>query len=248
MELGYNGQAYHGWQTQPGDRTVQETVEKALSTLLRQRIQVTGCGRTDAGVHASQFFLHFDVETDLDAQELVFKMNSILPDDIATYRVFRVKDRAHARFDALSRTYQYKIFEGKSPFLTGLVWQKRNLNLNMEAMNEAASFLLSYSDFKCFSRSKTDVKTYICRVDEALWRLEDELLVFQITADRFLRNMVRAIVGTLIEIGQGKRAVDDMRRIIESRDRTKAGPSVKAEGLYLSRVRYPDNLLINKNV
>ncbi len=248
MELGYNGQAYHGWQTQPGDRTVQETVEKALSTLLRQRIQVTGCGRTDAGVHASQFFLHFDVETDLDTQELEFKMNSILPDDIATFGVFRVKDQAHARFDALSRTYQYKIFEGKSPFLTGLVWQKRNLNLNMEAMNEAASFLLSYSDFKCFSRSKTDVKTYICRVDEALWRLEDELLVFQITADRFLRNMVRAIVGTLIEIGQGKRAVDDMRRIIESRDRTKAGPSVKAEGLYLSRVRYPDNLLINGHV
>ncbi len=248
MELAYNGQAYHGWQTQPGDRTVQETVEKALSTLLRQRIQVTGCGRTDAGVHASQFFLHFDVETDLDTQELEFKMNSILPDDIATFGVFRVKDQAHARFDALSRTYQYKIFEGKSPFLTGLVWQKRNLNLNLDAMNEAASFLLNYSDFKCFSRSKTDVKTYICRVDEALWRLEDELLVFQITADRFLRNMVRAIVGTLIEIGQDRREVDDMKRIIESRDRTQAGPSVKAKGLYLSRVRYPDNLLINGHV
>ena len=250
MELGYNGQAYHGWQTQPGDTTVQETVENALSTLLRVRIQVVGCGRTDAGVHASQYFLHYDLENEvysenaLDEGELAFKLNSILPDDIAVYRIFRVKDDAHARFDAISRSYQYKVLEGKSPFLIGLVWQKRVLNLDVERMNQAASILLDYSDFKCFSRSKTDVKTYICKVDEAVWKFEDGLLVFHITADRFLRNMVRAIVGTLIEIGQGKREVDDMKRIIESRDRTLAGPSVKAEGLYLSRVRYPENLWI----
>ncbi len=217
MELGYNGQAYHGWQTQPGDTTVQETVENALSTLLRKKTQVVGCGRTDAGVHASQFFLHFDLDNGkdspkpldennpLDLGELVFKLNSILPDDVAVYRVLRVKDEAHARFDAISRSYQYKIFEGKSPFLKGLVWQKRVLNLDVDRMNEAASLLPDYSDFKCFSRSKTDVKTYICKVEEAVWKYEDGLLVFHITADRFLRNMVRAIVGTLIEIGQGKR-------------------------------------------
>ncbi len=251
MELGYNGQAYHGWQTQPGDTTVQETVENALSTLLRNNIQVVGCGRTDAGVHASQFFLHFDLEKELGAQntlnkdELVFKLNSILPDDIAVYGVFGVKDDVHARFHAISRSYQYKIFEGKSPFLKGLVWQKRVLNLDVERMNQSASLLLDYSDFKSFSRSKTDVKTYICRVEEAVWKLEDDLLVFHITADRFLRNMVRAIVGTLIEIGQGKREVEDMKRVIESRDRTMAGPSVKAEGLYLSQVRYPENIRID---
>jgi tRNA pseudouridine38-40 synthase len=245
MELGYNGQAYHGWQTQPGDKTVQETVENALFTLLRNSIKVTGCGRTDAGVHASQFFLHFDVESALETEELLFKMNSILPDDIAVYRVFRVKDDAHARFDAQSRSYQYKIFEGKSPYLKGLVWQKRSLDLDVERMNQAAAILLDHSDFKSFSRSKTDVKTYICRVDEAVWRYEGELLVFHITADRFLRNMVRAVVGTLIQIGQGKREIGEMNEIIISRDRTKAGPSVKAEGLYLCRVIYPEKLLIN---
>ena len=250
MELGYNGQAYHGWQTQPGDQTVQETVEKALSTLLRNKTQVVGCGRTDAGVHASQYFLHFEIEKEVNAEnswnedELVFKLNSILPDDIAVYRVFRVKDEAHARFSAISRSYQYKIFQGKSPFLKGLVWQKRVLNLDVKRMNQAASMLPDFSDFKSFSRSKTDVKTYICRVDEAVWKYEDGLLVFHITSDRFLRNMVRAIVGTLVEIGQGKREVQDIRRVIESRDRTKAGPSVKAEGLYLSQVRYPENLWI----
>lgn len=251
MELGYNGQAYHGWQTQPGDITVQETVENALSTLLRSHIQVVGCGRTDAGVHASQFFLHFDLDKELAAQntlkkdELVFKLNSILPDDIAVYGVFGVKEEVHARFHAISRSYQYKIFEGKSPFLKGLVWQRKVLNLDLERMNQAASMLMDYSDFKSFSRSKTDVKTYICRVDEAVWKVEHDLLVFHITADRFLRNMVRAVVGTLIQIGQGKREVDDMKRVIESRDRTVAGPSVKAEGLYLSGVRYPENIRID---
>ena len=195
--------------------------------------------------------MHFDLENVLGAQstlnkdEIVFKMNSILPDDIAVYGVFGVKDEVHARFHAINRSYQYKIFEGKSPFLKGLVWQKRVLNLDVERMNQSASLLLDYSDFKSFSRSKTDVKTYICRVEEAVWKLEDDLLVFHITADRFLRNMVRAIVGTLIEIGQGKREVEDMKRVIESRDRTMAGPSVKAEGLYLSRVRYPENIRID---
>lgn len=250
MELGYNGQAYHGWQTQPGDKTVQETVENALSTLLRKKSPVVGCGRTDAGVHASQYFLHFNMSSDLvsvetlNSGELIFRLNSILPEDIVVYRVFQVNDEAHARFSAISRSYQYKILEGKSPFLKGLVWQKRMLNLDVERMNKAASILLDYSDFKSFSRTKTDVKTYICRVDEAIWKVEDELLVFHITADRFLRNMVRAIVGTLVEIGQGKREVEDMKRVIESRDRKMAGPSVKAEGLYLSQIRYPDNLWI----
>ena len=248
MELGYNGGAYHGWQLQPGDITVQETLEKALSTLLRKKIGVVGCGRTDTGVHASQYYLHFDSDAELDPGELEFKLNSILPDDIAVYKIFKVPEEAHARFDAVSRSYQYKIYEGKSPFLWGLVWQKRSLNLNVDLMNEAAAMLLNHSDFKAFSRSKTDVKTYICKVHHAGWKREGDLLVFHITADRFLRNMVRAIVGTLLEIGQGKRPVEEMNDIIESRDRTQAGPSVKAEGLYLSKVVYPDAIIVNANV
>lgn len=245
IELGYNGQAYHGWQIQPGDPTVQETIEKALGTLLRERIAVTGCGRTDAGVHASQFFLHFDYPEEIDKEKLKYRLNSVLPADIAIFRIRKVKEDAHARFDAYSRSYEYRIFEGKNPFMIGTVSQVRKLDLDLAKMNEAADMLMNYADFQCFSRSKSDVKTFICQIEEAYWEIDGELLVFNIKANRFLRNMVRAIVGTLIEIGQGKREVDDFKSIIESRDRTNAGPSAKAEGLYLTRVSYPEHIFID---
>lgn len=168
-----------------------------------------------------------------------------MPADIAIFRIRKVKEDAHARFDAYSRSYEYRIFEGKNPFMIGTVSQVRKLDLDLAKMNEAADMLMNYADFQCFSRSKSDVKTFICQIEEAYWKINGELLVFNITANRFLRNMVRAIVGTLIEIGQGKREVDDFKSIIESRDRTNAGPSAKAEGLYLTRVSYPEHIFID---
>ena len=245
IELAYKGQAYHGWQIQPGDPTVQETIEEALSTLLGETIGVVGCGRTDAGVHASQFFLHFDTSQEVDKEKLKYRLNSFLPDDIAIFQVRKVKEEAHARFDAFSRSYEYRIHEGKNPFMIGTVMQLRTPELDLERMNEASALLLEHEDFKCFSRSRTDVRSYVCRIEEACWKKEGELLVFRVTANRFLRNMVRAIVGTLMEIGQGKREVEDFRRIIESRDRTQAGPSARAEGLFLTRVRYPEQIFID---
>jgi tRNA pseudouridine38-40 synthase len=213
--------------------------------LLREKVSVVGCGRTDAGVHASQFFLHFNWLGELEKEKLKFRLNSILPGDIAIFKLQKVREDAHARFDAYSRSYQYRILEGKNPFMIGTVRQVRKLDLDLEKMNEAAGMLTQYSDFQCFSRSKSDVKSFVCHIEEAFWRYSGELLVFEITSNRFLRNMVRAIVGTLIEIGQGKREVEDFRRIIESGDRTQAGPSARAEGLYLTRVKYPENIFID---
>ena len=247
IELAYNGQAYHGWQIQPGDTSVQETIETALGTLLREKVSVVGCGRTDAGVHASQFFLHFDSSEEVDREKLKYRLNSILPDDIAIFNVLKVKEDAHARFDAFSRTYQYSIFEGKNPFMIGTVLQVSTLDLDIEKMNEAAAMLTEYSDFQCFSRSKSDVKSFECQIEEAFWQTSGELLVFRITSNRFLRNMVRAIVGTLMEIGQGKREVEDFRRIIKSGDRTQAGPSAKAEGLRLTRIQYLKHIFIDRH-
>ena len=245
IELAYNGQAYHGWQIQPGDSTVQETIEEALGMLLGEKVPVVGCGRTDTGVHASQFFLHFDTSIEVDKEKLKYRLNSFLPEDIAIFRIRKVREDAHARFDALSRSYEYRIHNGKNPFMIGTVLQLRTRDLDLDRMNEASKMLLEYEDFQCFSRSKSDVKTYICRIEQVGWKRDGELLVFQITANRFLRNMVRAIVGTLLEIGRGKKEVADFRRIIESRDRTQAGPSAKAEGLYLTRVSYPEQIFID---
>ena len=247
MKLAYNGQAYHGWQIQPGDISVQETIEKGLPTLLREQVSVVGCGRPDARVHAGEFFLHFDVSKEVDRDELKFRLNSILPDDIAIFEVLKVREGAHARFDAFSRTYQYRIFEGKNPFMIGIVYQVTRLDLDLDKMNRAAGMLTEYSDFQCFSRSKSDVKNFLCQIEDAFWSEAEGMLVFEITSNRFLRNMVRAIVGTMIEIGQGKRQPEDLRRVIESRDRAQAGPSARAEGLHLTRVRYPKHIFIDSN-
>lgn len=242
IELSYNGKMYHGWQIQVNEVSVQETIEKALSVILREDISVVGCGRTDTGVHASQFYLHFDCNQNLDKEKLKYRMNSFLPRDIAIFRIINVKDEAHARFDAVSRSYVYRISLEKNVFMADTALQLFDENIDVERMNEAAALLLNYEDFKCFSRSKTDVKTYDCNITKAVWNQEGKDLMFYITANRFLRNMVRAIVGTLLEVGQKKKSLTEFIQIIESRDRTKAGASVKAKGLFLTRVDYPEEI------
>ena len=244
IELSYFGKAYHGWQNQPDSISVQEVLESNLSRVLRKKIDIVGAGRTDAGVHAKQMFAHFDFEGDLDEALLKYKLNSMLPKDIAIATIFEVMDNAHARFDAVSRSYEYHVVQEKDAFSKDFAWFLKH-DLNVDKMNEAAAILKEYSDFKSFSKSRTDVKTYNCRIDEAHWEIKDNKLIFHITADRFLRNMVRAVVGTLIEIGQDKYPVSHMHEVIQIRDRGKAGTSVPAHALYLTRVIYPENIRIN---
>ncbi|WP_029035534.1 tRNA pseudouridine(38-40) synthase TruA [Salinimicrobium terrae] len=240
LELEYFGKAYHGWQRQPEAMTVQQVVEESLRTLLQEEIEVVGAGRTDAGVHARQIFAHFDSEEKL-SKNFIFRINSLLPKDIAFKDLFLVKADAHARFDALSRSYEYCITTRKNVFLKDAAYFVKR-KLEVEKMNEAAKILLEYSNFKCFSRSRTDVHTYDCKIDDARWVQQGSELIFHITADRFLRNMVRAIVGTLLQVGLGKLEVQEMHRIIESRNRSEAGASVPAHGLYLTRILYPDSI------
>lgn len=240
MELAYFGKAYHGWQRQPSARSVQEVVENAISTLLQEEIQIVGAGRTDAGVHAKQLFAHFDVESELP-EDLVFRLNSFLPKDVAIGNIFRVKPEAHARFDATARSYEYHLVQKKDVFALGTAyWLKKDLDVG--SMNEAAAILLNYKDFECFSRSRTDVRTYNCRISRAYWEQTDTGLIFHITADRFLRNMVRAIVGTLLQIGLGKKKVQTMHDIIRSKSRGEAGASVPAQGLFLTKIEYPKSI------
>ncbi|MCR9183426.1 MAG: tRNA pseudouridine(38-40) synthase TruA [Flavobacteriaceae bacterium] len=243
IEIAFKGKNYHGWQIQPDAVSIQETLEGALSTLLREKIDIVGAGRTDAGVHAKQIFAHFDFPEVIELKELCYKLNSFLPKDIAINNIAHVKDDAHARFDATSRTYEYQICLEKNPFTIDFSYHLNQMP-DLKKMNEAAKILLNYNDFQCFSKSKTDVKTYHCIITFAEWTLTDNKLLFTITADRFLRNMVRAIVGTLLEIGLGKLEVNDLHDIIKSKNRSEAGTSVPAEGLYLIRVTYPKELFI----
>ncbi|MBW2936552.1 tRNA pseudouridine(38-40) synthase TruA [Aureisphaera sp. CAU 1614] len=241
IDIAYNGTAYCGWQNQPNALAVQEVLEKALSTLLGTEIAVTGAGRTDAGVHAKQLLAHFDAEEMEDVQNLLHRLNSFLPKDISVQDIFRVKDDAHARFDAEAREYEYHITLKKDPFVEGLAYLVNN-EPDVSKMNEAAQSLLKYQDFQCFSRSKTDVKTYYCTITKAHWERKENLLIFTISANRFLRNMVRAIVGTLLEIGYGKLTLEDFHKIIESKNRSNAGASAPAHGLYLTKVVYPKTI------
>ncbi len=244
IELSYLGKNYHGWQKQANEISVQETIENSLSILLKKKISVLGCGRTDTGVHAKQFFLHFDIEEEIDKEKLKYRLNSFLPDDIAIFQIKKVNEKAHARFDAVSRSYHYQISLEKNVFENDLSLQIYQSNLDIEKMNKASALLLDFTDFKCFSRSKTDVKTYDCDITEAFWKLDGQSLNFYITANRFLRNMVRAVVGTLLEVGKEKMTLDEFKNVIQSRDRSRAGASVKAKGLYLTRVVYPENIFI----
>jgi len=241
IELSYNGKAYHGWQNQPKSVSVQEVIENSLSKLLNETIAIVGAGRTDAGVHASQMFAHFDTKTVFIETDLVFKLNSFLPKDIAIHNIVKVTDKAHARFDALSRTYLYRITLKKNVFTFDNVFYVKH-DLDVDKMNKASKILFQYKDFQCFSKSKTDVKTFDCNIMEAKWFFKEDELHFVIKADRFLRNMVRAIVGTMINIGAGKLNIEDLHTIIASKNRSEAGFSVPAQALYLIEVAYPNNL------
>ncbi|MBU2899828.1 tRNA pseudouridine(38-40) synthase TruA [Maribacter dokdonensis] len=244
IQFSYFGKAYHGWQNQPNAITVQEVLEKAMSKLLNSPVALMGAGRTDTGVHAKMMYAHFDVDSLGDIPEYVFRLNSYLPNDIAVDRIFEVEEDAHARFHATSRTYEYHITKSKDPFSTDLAYFVKK-DLDIQLMNDAAELLLGKKDFESFSKSNTDVFTNICDLREAQWKLENNTLVFTITADRFLRNMVRAIVGTLINVGLGKYSPDYVNTILKSKDRTMAGVSVPAKGLYLTSIVYPNTILKN---
>ena len=250
IELSYDGTDYHGWQVQPNGKSVQATLQHALALLLRQDVAVTGAGRTDAGVHAAMMVAHFDVDAPLpvpsvrDGRQqsaedyLCFRVNGILPHDIAVQRIYPVAPEAHARFSATARTYHYYVHTRKSPFLRDRSWRLVHTP-DFGLMNQAAALLTEYTDFTSFSKVNTDAKTNICHVRAARWvQLSDHEWRFEITADRFLRNMVRAIVGTLIEVGRGQLSLDGFRRVIEQKDRCAAGDSVPARGLFLVNVEY----------
>ncbi|TBX70200.1 tRNA pseudouridine(38-40) synthase TruA [Flavobacterium silvisoli] len=236
IKLAYNGTHYHGWQYQPDADSVQETLNKALSILLKTEIDIVGAGRTDTGVHAKQMYAHFDFEDEIEPTGLVRKLNSFLPKDIVIYDILKVADEAHARFDAIKRTYEYHIHTFKDAFETGS-WQYQN-KLDLDQMNAACKLLFKHTDFECFSKTNSDVRTFNCVIFEAHWQQNGTKIVFTISADRFLRNMVRAIVGTMINIGLGKITLDDFEKIIESKNRSKAGFSVPAHGLYLTQIQY----------
>lgn len=245
IELAYDGTNYHGWQTQPNAVAVQEVLDKALATALRQPVETVGCGRTDTGVHAKEFFAHFDFESIDDRPWTIDEiggisrsLNSILPKDIAIKNIFAVAVGAHARFDATLRSYEYHIHFNKDPFKTGYSWQLRD-RPDVELMNKAAVMIMQYTDFSCFSKSNTQVKTNNCKISNAEWIVKDDGIVFQISADRFLRNMVRAIVGTLIMVGCKEIEPEAVRTIIESKNRSNAGMSVPACGLFLTHISYP---------
>ncbi len=244
-QLSFKGTQYHGWQVQSNALSVQEVLESAFSTILNEKIGVTGAGRTDTGVHAAFFVLHFDAAGELgNLPKLVYRLNSFLPPDIAIQKIWKVPAGAHSRFSAMSRTYKYFITQEKNPFTTDTEYYIR-LRPNVSKMNEAATILMTYNDFTSFSRLHTDVNTNLCKIFTAEWKIENNRLVFTIKADRFLRNMVRAIVGTLLDVGKGKVTLEDFRRIIEIQNRGAAGASVPAHGLCLTHVEYPENITGN---
>jgi tRNA pseudouridine38-40 synthase len=237
IELAYDGTKYHGWQVQQNALSVQELLNKALSTLLRQSIETIGCGRTDTGVHAKEYFAHFDAPQSSEGAVNLRGLNALLPHDIAIKRIVPVHADAHARFDATLRSYEYHIHFEKNPFLNGYSWLLRD-RPNLELMNKAATIIMDYIDFSCFSKSNTQVKTNNCKIAKAVWEQTENGIVFKISADRFLRNMVRAIVGTLLLVGKGEMQPEEIRDIIESKNRSNAGMSVPACGLYLTGVKY----------
>ncbi len=243
IQLSYKGTAFCGWQSQSSGRTVQQVMDEALSVLCRGKICTTGSGRTDAGVHASFFIAHFDTENDdLDGKKnVVYRLNGILPDDVAVQKIVRVRNDAHARFSALSRTYEYTITRVKDPFLLDYS-HYYHAGLDVPAMEEACRILKRHDDFTSFSRLHSGNKTTLCRIDHAAWEDQGTKLVFIITADRFLRNMVRAIVGTMLMVGRGRLDPAGFEQIILMKDRGKAGPSAPACGLCLTGITYPDDI------
>ncbi len=251
ISLAYNGKNFHGWQIQNNAITVQEVLNNALSMFFRTKIELTGAGRTDTGVHASDFYAHFDIDNEIDLLKIphiIYKLNGFLKEDIVIYNIFKVDDSAHVRFDAISRTYNYFINFKKNVFNNDFSYNYF-IHLDLYKMNDACKILFEYTDFSCFSKSNTQTKTNNCKITEANWKIVDDQLIFTITADRFLRNMVRAIVGTLLEIGNGKLQVNDLHRIIKSKNRSDAGYSVPAKALFLSKIIYPERIMtLNTNI
>jgi tRNA pseudouridine38-40 synthase len=243
FEISYNGTNYCGWQSQLNATGVQAVVEETMTKLFRQPIAITGSGRTDAGVHCEQQYFHCDIEKEFDEAMYIQKMNSFLPKDIAIHSIKKVKAEASARYDAIERTYRYEITRVKNPFSDGRAWHFFK-EINVQTMNQAAALLIGQHDFECFSKVKTDVNHFTCDMKKAVWTQNGEQLYFHVSANRFLRGMVRAIVGTLIDVGTGKISLNDFQNIIKSRDRKKAGANVPPYGLYLMEVKYPKSVFI----
>jgi len=241
IELSYSGSNYHGWQIQPNANTVQAELNKALSTILNNAISVVGAGRTDSGVHARQMFAHFDVEIEVEIPLLITKLNGFLPIDIAILNIFKVNEDAHCRFDAISRTYKYYITNKKNPFNSNVYFHYKSLDV--DAMNLACKHLLGKQDFTSFSKLHTQTHTNDCDLMLANWEKKDDNLIFSIKSDRFLRNMVRAIVGTLLEVGEGKITKDKVKEIIEKKDRSQSGVSVPAHALFLTNIEYLEKIM-----
>ncbi len=238
FEIAYNGTHYNGWQSQRNALGVQTVVERAMTKLLHTSVAIVGSGRTDTGVHCEQQFFHTDLRDIADHKKLVQQLNSFLPKDIAIRSIRRVRPEASARYDATERTYRYQITRVKNPFLQELSWHYFK-DVNVDNMNRAASYMVGEHDFECFSKVKTDVNHFICSVRKAKWTEKGDELIFVISANRFLRGMVRAVVGTLLDVGTGKITYQDFVSIIDSRDRRRAGQNVPACGLYLEGVKYP---------
>lgn len=241
IRLAYNGSRYHGWQVQDNARSVQQVITDAFRLIWKEEINLVGCGRTDSGVHARDYYAHFELDGLISRQEIedrIFRLNRYLDEDIVILEVFPVAPDLHARFSAISRTYQYFVHTRKDPFLNEISWFVPQA-IDLALMNKGAGMLTGKQDFTSFSRLHSDVKTNICTVTHARWEKSGHQLIFTITADRFLRNMVRAIVGTIMDLGQGKITLEDYRKIIEGKDRSLAGESVPAKGLFLTGVEYP---------
>lgn len=243
FEITYHGKNYHGWQSQNNATGVQQVVEETLSKLLREKIAIVGSGRTDTGVHCLQQFFHADIEKLFEVDLLIIRLNSFLPKDIAIRSIRKVKADASARYDAVERTYIYRMTQVKNPLTEGLAFYFFK-PIDMPTLQQAAALLTGKHDFQSFSKVKTDVNHFICEVKQAVWKQKGNELVFSITANRFLRGMVRAVVGTLLDAGTGKLSLDDVKNIIKSKDRKMAGMNVPPEGLYLTRVKYPKSIFI----
>lgn len=240
LKIAYDGNPYCGWQIQPNAITVQQKLQETLQLFCNLIGDTLGCGRTDTGVHAKEFFLHFDCTTIIEnEQEFLYKLNRVLPESIAVFELYQVSNDAHCRFDAISRSYEYYILQKKNPFIKN-AWFNTS-SLNIKAMNQACSVLMHYEDFTSFSKTNTQVFTNNCKITKAHWEQKEDVLVFTIQANRFLRNMVRAIVGSMVDVGKEKYDIAQFHTIIESKNRSKAGVSVPAQGLFLTQVTYPQN-------
>lgn len=245
FEIAYHGKNYAGWQNQANAITIQSIIENALSQIFRKEIKIIASGRTDTGVHCEQQFFHCDLDKPFEYENMIIKLNSFLPRDIVVKSIRKVKPEANARFDAVERTYDYRITRKKNPFLEGLAWHYFR-PVDVQTMNKAAALLIGEHDFECFSKVHTDVNHFLCNIKKAGWKEDGEMLEFTITANRFLRGMVRSIVGTLIDVGSGKTSMKEFQSIIHSRDRKKAGPNVPPQGLYLTKIKYPASIFVKE--